>query len=231
MPGITIEGTYNARWAAVRSTPWLARAAALDLVTDEGITELSRHGFRLVIDLREPGERDRVRHGIPVTSIPLYCLPDGPPTGGSLEDAYDFLLLERGGRLALAVIAIADAAGPVLVHCAAGKDRTGLVVALALLAGGSSRAEVLADYAASADEVAAHRTDHAESTVARLGLTGPAREAAMRLHLDSPATALEHAFATLDSLGGPDHFLQRNGLSDDRLRALRATAMGAADGA
>lgn len=38
--------------------------------------------------------------------------------------------------------------GATLVHCSAGKDRTGLVVCLLLLAAGVSRADVVADYAA-----------------------------------------------------------------------------------
>lgn len=45
--------------------------------------------------------------------------------------------------------------GAALVHCAAGKDRTGVVVALALSVAGVTRDAVVADYAASADVVAA----------------------------------------------------------------------------
>src|SRR3546814_2414447 len=42
--------------------------------------------------------------------------------------------------------AVADGQLPLLVHCTAGKDRTGLVVAVLLLALGVSREDVLADY-------------------------------------------------------------------------------------
>jgi protein tyrosine/serine phosphatase len=50
---------------------------------------------------------------------------------------------------------IAASNGAVLVHCAAGKDRTGVVVALALSAVGVPRDEVVADYVASAERIEA----------------------------------------------------------------------------
>jgi len=54
-----------------------------------------------------------------------------------------------------ALHAIASSDGAVVVHCAAGKDRTGTVVGLALKAVGVRDELVIADYAASAERVAA----------------------------------------------------------------------------
>jgi protein-tyrosine phosphatase len=67
---------------------------------------------------------------------------------GYVEDAPD--------NLARALRLLADpASGPTVVHCAAGKDRTGTVVALALSLAGVTRDAVVADYVASAERVEA----------------------------------------------------------------------------
>ena len=228
MSGITIEGTYNARWATPgpESTPWLARAAALDEVGDAGRAQLADLGIALVLDLREDGELTtdpEPRHGVPVARVALYRLPDGPPASGSLEQVYEFLLTERGAALTEAVAAIADSGGPVLVHCTAGKDRTGLVVALALLAAGHDEAHVVADYALSTGVVRARREQIAEETLRPMGLDADAHAAALRLHLDSPAEAMLHALQTVSALGGAEAYLIRHGLRAEQLQALRRT--------
>ena len=48
---------------------------------------------------------------------------------------------------------IAHTDGATIVHCAAGKDRTGVVVAFALAEVGVTREEIVADYARSAERV------------------------------------------------------------------------------
>ena len=50
---------------------------------------------------------------------------------------------------------MAEPGGAVVVHCAAGKDRTGVVVALALSAAGVSREAIVADYVATGDRLEA----------------------------------------------------------------------------
>ncbi|MFO7689880.1 MAG: tyrosine-protein phosphatase [Cryobacterium sp.] len=223
MSGITIEGTYNARWSdpAPYGGHRLARAAALDQIGPVGAAQLTALGVTLVIDLREDGERGAAAHSVPVVSLPLYRLPNGPPLAGSLEEVYDFLLRERGDELAAAVAAIATAVGAVLVHCTAGKDRTGLVIALALSAAGHSEADVVADYARSTGVVRTHRTVHAHAALATLNLAADAHRDALRLHLDSPPAAMTHALRTLAGHGGADAYLRRHGLTDEHLLALR----------
>jgi protein-tyrosine phosphatase len=73
---------------------------------------------------------------------------DGPVT---LVSLYHQVLADSGWSIAAAVSVIADSGKqPVLVHCTAGKDRTGLVIALTLEAAGVDRAAVVADYTQSA---------------------------------------------------------------------------------
>jgi protein-tyrosine phosphatase len=72
--------------------------------------------------------------------------PGDPRAGhylGYLED--------RPGQVVDALRTIATSEGAALVHCAAGKDRTGVVVALALTAVGVRADAVIADFAATAE--------------------------------------------------------------------------------
>lgn len=223
MSTITIEGTYNARWSDLAANR-LARAAALDGVGAAGTAQLADLGITRIVDLRETGERRTPAHPVPVVTVPLYNLPDGPPATGTLEAIYDFLLHERGTELTRAVAAIATAPGPVLVHCTAGKDRTGLVIALALLAAGRSDADVVADYALSTGVVRTARLRHVSGLLGALNLAPAAHDDALRLHLDSPAEAMEHALRTLAGLGGATDYLTRHGLTPAELRALRTGA-------
>jgi len=62
-------------------------------------------------------------------------------------------LEDRPDQVIGALRSIARADGAALVNCAAGKDRTGVVVALALTAVGVRRDAVIADYAASAERI------------------------------------------------------------------------------
>jgi protein-tyrosine phosphatase len=220
MSSITIEGTFNARWSDA-SANRLARAAALDAVGDAGVAQLADLGITRIVDLREPGERRTPPHPVPVVPVPLYNLPGGPPATGTLETIYDFMLHERGTELTRAVAAIATAPGAVLVHCTAGKDRTGLVIALALLAAGRSEADVVTDYALSAGVVRAARLTHVTDLLGALHLAPAEHDDALRLHLDSPAEAMRHALHTLAGLGGATAYLTRHGLNAAELHALR----------
>jgi protein-tyrosine phosphatase len=70
----------------------------------------------------------------------------------SLDGLYRFVIDERGSYVAAAVRHLcAPGALPALVHCSAGKDRTGLIVALVLAAAGVPDDVIAADYALSAD--------------------------------------------------------------------------------
>lgn len=216
---LTIPGTRNAR--AFGDPPWLIRSAALDGVTPAGAAALREAGVTVVVDLREAIERAPATHGLPIEHVPLYGTAAGPPLVGSLEGVAQMLLGERMAQLARAVAAIADADGAALVHCAVGKDRTGLVVALALLAAGADRRDVVADYARSADGVDPDRARAVTAAMTRLDLDHDARAAAMRLHLESPPAAMEHAIARIDAAGGAVSLLLGAGLGEARIARLR----------
>jgi len=71
------------------------------------------------------------------------------------SEHYLSYLASRPDSVVAALDAIASSEGAAVVHCAAGKDRTGTVVGLALKVVGVSDDLVIADYAASAERVPA----------------------------------------------------------------------------
>ncbi len=106
----------------------------------------------VVIDLRSPFE---LRDGHPLAhleevrlvNLPLLdALRPGNQGADSLAALYAVVLEDAAHMLVDLVREVADADGPVLVHCAAGKDRTGVGVALVLRLLGVSHDDVIADY-------------------------------------------------------------------------------------
>ena len=79
--------------------------------------------------------------------------PDDFPEERPVVRTYMNYLAARPDSIVGALRAIASADGAVLVHCAAGKDRTGVVVALALDAVGVDRGAIVADYVATAERI------------------------------------------------------------------------------
>lgn len=106
----------------------------------------------LVLDLREPDEPiDGHPLAGPNTEVVRVPLLAGPHVGDwralpSLEELYLGSLSRASERIAEVLDLLTSAAGPTLVHCAAGKDRTGVLVAVLLRAAGVSREAVLEDY-------------------------------------------------------------------------------------
>lgn len=221
---IEVDGSYNARAVGTTSRPWLIRSAAVDAVTDRGETQLRALGVDLIIDLREPAEQRAPTHGLPIASRPIYG--EAPPATGSLESVYRGLLEHRGEALTRAVQTIALHPGVPLVHCTAGKDRTGLVVALARLAAGDNPTAVTADYSRSGVNVRPARTDLVAAQLRSLDLDAPDYAESERLHLDSPSEALTMVIEFLADVEYHGHrgaaaYLLQHGMTVSALDALR----------
>lgn len=107
--------------------------------------------IRTVIDLRAPEETGPRPSGLAgITGITYLELPfcQGNQIPFSAEEIpliYGEILEDRA-NICRVLTAVADAPGAVLYHCAAGKDRTGVITALLLLLVGVSVSDVLADY-------------------------------------------------------------------------------------
>lgn len=106
-----------------------------------------------VIDLRSRAERTRHPHRWPsstvVHQLPLHAAAKPSELAQrNLGELYRMILRTAPHRVARLVGVVAKADGPVLVHCAAGKDRTGIAAAALLLAAGVDSDAVVADYLA-----------------------------------------------------------------------------------
>jgi protein-tyrosine phosphatase len=127
-------------------------------------------------------------------------------------------LEDRPDQIVAALRSIACADGAALVHCAAGKDRTGVVVALALTVAGVRPQDIVDDYAASGDRTEAILARlRASATYARDIDRKPA--AAHRVRPETMTAFLEQMESRH---GGVARWLADHGFSDDEQRLLRA---------
>lgn len=167
------EGCLNARdlggYPTVdgRETRWKAIVRSDDpgRLTEAGHAALVTYGVHTIVDLRLPDELAEYpspfalpgSHGIVYVHRSFIDPSVSPPRDlASLPLAEDYKgMLDRFQSPVAAVMqAIASAPqGTVLVHCAAGKDRTGLICALLLRLAGVPCETIAADYALSAERL------------------------------------------------------------------------------
>lgn len=184
MTWLSLDGAVNARDLGGLPTVdgrltkpgVLLRADNLQDLSDRDVDALLELGVKTVIDLRTAAEVEILGHGplrkADVEHLHHDLIPHGfdgkPPLSRAIPDetagphAVDHLyfdyVTDAADGIGEALRTIADPrSGAVLVHCAAGKDRTGVVVALALSLVGVHRDAVVADYARSAERIEAIR--------------------------------------------------------------------------
>jgi protein-tyrosine phosphatase len=147
--GYPAAGGRRVRWRTLLRSDELTRLPAH---AQEALVEL---GVRQVIDLRWPDELDRAPNvfvGSPrVRYTPISLLADDPTPHSGLAGMYRHVFDARATQLADVVRALlADDGLPAVIGCAAGKDRTGVTVALLLDLAGVDHATIVDDYALSA---------------------------------------------------------------------------------
>lgn len=209
--------------------PRIFRSSALCGLSAAGREELRQLDLAAVIDLRElsevseaPDEIETATPGTAWINIPLY---QGPvPMSTPIEQVYRDLLVHRRPQLCAAVSAVARyASAGVLVHCKAGKDRTGLVAGLVLEAAGVARELIVDDYALSETALSAHYRDQVLAMVHTAELDDDAAAAARELHLQSPPAALRSALDMLDrDYGSVTAYLRSGGVATAEIDVLRA---------
>jgi len=125
---------------------------------------------------------------------------------------------DRGDQVVGALRALTAATGAAIVHCAAGKDRTGVVVALSLSVAGVPHEEIVADYAMSGDVI--------DAVVARLAASptyaGDMERRDVASHTPRAET-MDRVLTLLDErFGGATGWLDAHGFGAAERTALRA---------
>jgi protein-tyrosine phosphatase len=149
----------------------IVRADSVRQLSDAGWEQLVDYGVRTVVDLRRPSELEQdppAELPVHVVHVPLLgelTLAEemavgqrwlaAPDDVSATRDGYLEMLEQYRENFAAAVSTIGAAPdGGVLVHCAGGKDRTGLVAAVLLRLAGVSLDDIASDYALSAENLA-----------------------------------------------------------------------------
>ena len=212
----------------------VVRADNIGRLTDAGWHALERHGVTRVVDLRWPEElaEDQPRDvDIEVVHVSVLGESWNEDPGyvarldahlDSVDDvaehyAWSYLdFLERfRDRFGRAFAAVAEADGAVVIHCAGGKDRTGLLSALLLRVAGVPSNEIARDYAVSGPNLApsrAHQLAQIADDVARRR---------MEKLFETPAEAMERVLSALEErYGSVEGYLRTAGVTDAQLERV-----------
>lgn len=230
--GETVPGAVNFRdvgglraGAAATRSGVLFRSGSLARLGADARATIAGLGIRRVIDLRdddevrgepsalEPAVDDTVRVPLFLGSVTSFFENDI-----SLPELYDHIVDESAANLVAIVRGVVEVQ-PVLVHCTAGKDRTGVSVALALAAAGVDEEDVVADYARTAANLSPERN---RRLVAWLRAAHPTARHAEELATASPAPVMRGLLARIRrEHGSAAGYLSDAGLGSDEVRELR----------
>jgi protein tyrosine/serine phosphatase len=165
-------------------------------------------------DKDEDEERPDV---MPEEALPWVDLEPSVQLANPISSIYLSYVLDRPDSVVAALREISVASGAALVHCAAGKDRTGTLVALTLSLVGVDPAAIVDDYAAS--------TERVEAVVGRLlasqTYSENLRDRPMSSHASYPETMRVFLDHVDERYGGAAGLVERFGWTradTDRLR-------------
>jgi protein-tyrosine phosphatase len=215
-------------------TGMVFRSGALHALTEADQERLRDLGLRVAVDLRPPEEQAAEPTNAPFVRIVHVPLMRGERTSdpsalangdGYLRDRYGEIVLDRAPDIGTIFRALAQEDGlPAVIHCAAGKDRTGVVSAVLLLALGVDEGAVLDDYELTSKYAAATRVEELTQKLSGSGLP-PAVIAGL---LGTSRPALADAITLLHEEHGTveDYLVGAAGVSPADLYTLRERLIG-----
>ncbi|MET7511944.1 tyrosine-protein phosphatase [Streptomyces sp. NPDC005480] len=224
----------------------LFRSGHLAHATDEDAAFLSSLGLHTIFDFRNAADQrlegpDVTLPGVRNVNLPLTDPADGAEfwqmvRDGNLDElraalsegqaadrmitSYRAIIAERTAEHSQVLHSLAEDSVPALMHCAAGKDRAGLSIAVTLLAVGVERDAIEADYL---ESNAAHRRYKVHRSSASKDAMSPEVMELLSPLFDARATYLAAAFETVaQTWGSTDRYLEEGlKLSPARRERLR----------
>jgi len=155
--GLPLAGGGETAYRVVVRADWLPG------LSEVGRRALVDYGVSLIVDLRpEREDRDDEYEPLPVRVLrqamdprPVAAAWDWP----SMREAYLALADRYRGELAQALTALGAADPPAAIHCAGGRDRTGIACGMALWLAGVEPDVIAADHALSDESWAPHNEE------------------------------------------------------------------------
>ncbi len=235
---IELEGAHNVRDLGGlptedrRSTVYgrLVRAEFTDLIAATDVDLLvHRIGLRTVVDIRRPSETRHESVAWDEHRVTWHNFPFGLGKGAAVAGAgadfaavYLSYLETDPATVVQAVEVLLDPANhPAMFHCAAGKDRTGVLSALLLDVAGVLPEAIAEDYAMSAVGI--------EAVLARLAGQRPYErmlaDYAVEEHLPHPEFMVDFLRRLHETHGGAASWLGRHGVEAEQLERFRAAIL------
>ncbi|MDK1342645.1 tyrosine-protein phosphatase [Streptomyces sp. 378] len=211
----------------------LFRSGHLAHATGEDAAFLTTLGLHTIFDFRNAADQklegpDVELPGVRNVNLPLSDPADGAEFWKMVRDgdldqlrailadgkgadrmiaSYRMIVKERTGEHSRVLHALAQDSVPALMHCAAGKDRAGLSVAVTLLAVGVEREAIVEDYLKSNAKHRRYKV-HRSSSVA--SAYSPEVMELLSPLFDARAEYLQTAFDTIEETwGGVDAYLEK----------------------